>query len=328
MKYAPAISSIIAPAFLAEWVKNQYALATSPICKVLRLGVNHTYLVQSSAEQYVLRVYTYGWRTETEILAEIELLNLLKQNAISVAFPIQDKNGYYLQKINAREGLRYAVLFSFAKGISIRNPAPATCYQLGIELAKMHQVTEGIQLQRKNYDAASLIGWVFPAVEKHFGEAPAELQYIKSANDLITAQFHAAASNQLRKGMIHLDIWSDNMKVQNDTEITLFDFDNCGYGWLCLDIAYAVLLLFNNEKDKTIFQKKLNHFYQGYESITTILPAEKQLLPYGGLAIWLHYTGIHVQRFDDFSNFFFNKNFLKQWLQVGDHWMDYNGIKI
>ena len=141
-------------------------------------------------------------------------------------------------------------------------------------------------------------------------------------------EFNKADSDNLRYGIVHLDLWYESMKIKNESEISIFDFDNCGNGWLFLDIAYSLMLLFRNEPDKEKYKKKRDSFFQGYESINSISKEEKRLLPYGGLAIWLHYTGIHVKRFDDFSNQFLSDEFLKYWIHTVNQWMEFNKIKI
>ena len=37
----------------------------------------------------------------------------------------------------------------------------------------------------------------------------------------------------------------------------MFDFDNCGNGWLFLDIAYSLMLIYRNEPNKTLFKDKM-----------------------------------------------------------------------
>jgi Ser/Thr protein kinase RdoA (MazF antagonist) len=328
MSYAPTTSSIISTDFLAQLVKERYSFKENTTCKIIRIGINHTYLIKNNEEKYILRVYVYNWRSEQEVLAEIELLNLLTVNKISVSYPILDHTENYIQKINAVEGERFAVLFSYAEGKIIKNASKEICYNLGIEMAKMHQITVDKSLSRKNYNAHTLVNWSFQLAQEYFSEPIQELEYIKNANEIITKQFKEANFEQLRKGIVHLDIWSDNIRIKNNTEITLFDFDNCGNGWLFLDIAYTVMLIFREEPNKEVFEEKTNSFYNGYESIATITKEEKKLIPYGGLAIWLHYTGVHIHRFEDFSSLFFNQNFLKAWLQIVDNWMIYNKIAI
>ena len=328
MKYAPASSSTISTTFLESVIDKKYSLVRYSKCEIIRLGINHTYLINVGKEKLILRVYVKEWRSQQEIQAELELLLFLKENNISVSYPIPDKNGKYIQPINAIEGERHAVLFSFAEGETIRNPSEEIYFSLGEMMAKIHQVTIHKTIPRKTYNAQTLVGWADQTLQDFFSEPSEELNYVDRALKIISKKFNEVDSIFLRQGVVHLDIWSDNFKIKNSRDITLFDFDNCGNGWLFLDLAYTIMIMFKDEPDKEIFKKKLERFYNGYGSITSITDQEKELIPYGGLAIWLYYSGIHAQRFDDFSNQFFSKKFLKAWLGVVDKWMNFNGIKV
>jgi len=268
------------------------------------------------------------WRTENEIIAELGLLNYLRESGISVSFPITDTAGKEIQQIQAPEGNRFAVLFSFAEGESIRNPSEKVCYHLGEQMAKIHHLTVNKKIDRKNYDSDSLVRWAYLKAAQFFSRSSNEMKYFEEANAIISTTFKNVSFSDLRYGVVHLDLWYENMKVTNDIELTFFDFDNCGNGWLFLDISYSLMLIFRNEPDKAFFEKKRASFYQGYESITPISKEEKRLIPYGGLAIWLHYICVHVERFNDFSNHFFSEEFLKYWLHTVIQWMEFNQIKI
>lgn len=328
MTYAPAISSIISPEYLAEFVMNHYGFERSATCRILKAGINHTYLITTSDKKFVLRVYYFNWRNEREIEEELRLLEYLKENGILVSYPIKDGNDKYINRIAAFEGERFAVLFSFAEGESIRNPSEEVSYQLGLAMAKIHQLTINKSLKRKEYNANTLVTWAFQSAKSHFLEPSFEMAYFERANAIIFSEFENADTKSLRHGVVHLDLWYENMKVKDRSQITVFDFDNCGNGWLFLDIAYSLMTLYRNEPNKEHFEEKRDSFYRGYTSITPISEEEKRLIPYGGMAIWLHYTGVHVQRFNDFSNQFFSHEFLKYWIQTVDRWMEFNGIRI
>jgi Ser/Thr protein kinase RdoA (MazF antagonist) len=328
MNFAPAISSILSPDYLAEFVTKHYGFYEDTTCRILKTGINHTYLITTPDKKYVLRVYYYAWRSESEIQEELQLLNYLRDNDILVSYPIKDCNGKYINRISAVEGERFAVLFSFAEGETIRTPSENVSYTLGVTMAKMHQLTIKRNVIRKDYNADTLVGWAFQSAKKHFAEPSLTMEYFGQANSIISSEFKKVDTSNLRYGIVHLDMWYENMKVENETQITLFDFDNCGNGWLFLDIAYSLMTLHRHEPNKEKFESKKSSFYRGYESITPISEEEKRLIPYGGLAIWLHYTGIHIQRFNDFSNQFLSRDFLRFWMQSADRWMEYNGIKI
>lgn len=195
-------------------------------------------------------------------------------------------------------------------------------------MAKTYHLTVNKKIDRKNDDADYLVHWTYLKAAQFFSKSLNERKYFEEANAVISTTFKNAASSDLRHDMVHLDLWHENMKVTNDTELTFFDFGNFGNGRLFLDISYSLMLIFRNELDKAFFEKKRASFYQGYESITPILREEKRLIPYGGLAIWLHYTGVHLERFNDFSNHFISEKFVKYWLHTFNQWIEFNQIKI
>ena len=118
------------------------------------------------------------------------------------------------------------------------------------------------------------------------------------------------------------------MSITEDSKITLFDFDNCGNGWLVLDIGYFCMQLFHTQPDKNEYEKKRNSFLRGYKEITNISEEEILQIPYAGLAIWIYYLGVQAERFDNFSNIFFTENYLKMYISKVKEWLLYNHVEI
>ncbi|GAA3560466.1 hypothetical protein [Snuella lapsa] len=153
----PVTASTISAKALGEFIKDKYQFTKDLKCELFRTGINHTYFLSDNNTKYALRVYSHNWRTKLEILEEIKLLNLLNQNNLSVSFPIKDKNGAFIQEINAPEGIRYLILFSFAKGDKIRFLDKETCSKIGSLMAKMHNLTLNTIINRVTYNKKSLI---------------------------------------------------------------------------------------------------------------------------------------------------------------------------
>ena len=119
----------------------------------------------------------------------------------------------------------------------------------------------------------------------------------------------------MRNGIVHLDIWFDNLNITKDKEVTLFDFDFCGNGWLCLDVAYYILQLHNIEKyDEKAYQPKIDSFLKGYETITKLSAEEKRLIPILGVSLYYFYLGVQCQRYENWSNSFLNAHYLKRFI--------------
>lgn len=326
MNTFPVTDSTLSAKHLELFIRDKYGLSTGTNCRIFRTGINHSYIVTDQDQKFVFRIYSFEWRSEREISEEIRLLSLLKQHNISISYPILDEHQNYVQKIQAPEGLRYGVLFSYAHGKKVRNFSEETIYHIGLLMASIHKITAHVQLNRINYDARSLTTLPYQYAKQHFSPANEEMQFVKQAGDIITDVFADVKTDELRKGVVHLDMWYDNMHI-NEKDITIFDFDFCGNGWLLHDVAYFIMQLFHVEPDKQVYQSKADVFFAGYESVTKISEEEKKLLPYSGLSIWIFYLGVQSQRFDNWSNIFLSENYLKRYISMVKEWLNYNEIK-
>lgn len=324
----PVTDSTLSAMHLSLFLQKKYGFNNNTSCKLFRTGINHTYMISENENKYVFRVYSYNWRTETEIMEELRLLILLKENNIGVSYPIPDKGGKYIHTIQAPEGLRYAVLFSFAEGEKVRNLTVEACSGIGSLMANIHKITINQEVKRIQYNAHTLTQLPYQYATSYFSESMEEMQFVKKASDELTLLFAEVDPGKLRYGTVHLDLWYDNMSIKDESAITVFDFDFCGNGWLLLDIAYFTMQLFNTEPDVKLFKLRLDSFFKGYQDVTPIHDDEKKLLPYAGLAIWIFYLGVQSQRFDNWSNIFLSKNYLKHFIGIIKNWMNYNKIEI
>lgn len=97
----PAINSTLDPVYLGYLIQQNYGLSAKTECHIFRLAMNHLYIIHDEEKKFVFRVYNHHWRTKSEIEEELKLLLHLKDANRQVAFPIADKFGDYIQKIEA-----------------------------------------------------------------------------------------------------------------------------------------------------------------------------------------------------------------------------------
>ena len=285
-------------------------------------------MVATPELKHILRIYSFQWRSKLEIAEEISLLNRLKENGVAVSYPIINLRQKYILELQAPEGLRYGVLFSFAAGKKVRDFSAGTAYNIGQLMARLHQYTQNLSLARITYDTDSLVLSAFNKAKERFAETNEDMRFILGAEKRIRKEFSAVENSSLRNGIVHLDIWYDNMHIKNESEMTIFDFDFCGNGWLLHDIAYFIMQLYHNEPDKQLYRTKQQAFFSGYEAIATISAEEKKLLPYSGLAIWIFYLGVQSERFDNWSNVFLSESFLNRFMNMARDWMKFHQIEI
>jgi Ser/Thr protein kinase RdoA (MazF antagonist) len=322
----PVTASTLSETDLGNFIKEKYNFNENSECKLFRTGVNHTYFLSDSQSKFVIRVYCHQWRTKIEIEQELELLKLLQNHNLSISFPIPDKAGNYIQEINAPEGVRYAVVFSFAEGEKMRFMSNETCFTIGSLIAKIHNITATKKIERINYDSDVLLNKPYDYLKSYFSEDLDEMKYLKKISANISGNFKESHLSENQKGIVHLDIWYDNLSVNSDNEITIFDFDNCGNGLLILDIGYFCKQLFFIESDKKIYESKVESFLNGYRKERNLLHNELKLIPDAGASIFVFYLGVQAQRFD-WSNIFFTENYLKMFVGRIKNWIDYYETK-
>ncbi|MDM1379001.1 phosphotransferase [Myroides marinus] len=318
----PVTASTLSETELGNFIKEKYQLSENCECKLFRTGVNHTYFISDNETKFVCRVYCHNWRTKVEIEQELELLKLLRDSSISISYPISDSSGAFIQDINAPEGIRYAVLFSFAEGEKMRFMSKETCFSIGSLMAKIHNVTENKKIDRVSYDSKILLNNAYQLLIPYFEEGLEEMKYLKEIENKVSKKFEEINGLENSTGIVHLDIWYDNLSVNNENEITIFDFDNCGNGLLVLDVGYFLKQLFFIESDKKEYELKAESFLKGYQKNRSLSDKEIELIPESGASIFMFYLGVQAQRFD-WSNIFFTKNYLTMFVGRIKSWLDY-----
>jgi Ser/Thr protein kinase RdoA (MazF antagonist) len=316
MPHFPVINATLSPEHLSEYIKRQYSLTSAVHCRIIKTGINDTYLIDSGDGKFVFRVYSFNWRTELEIREELRLLTLLKAKQISVSYPIADLQNEYIQKFDAPEGERLGVLFSHAPGHKVIDYSLDTHFHIGGLMAKIHQTTRHLTLDRITYTPEVLLVESMHQLRRFLEPHTDEYHWMMATQQFLLTELQNVKTDQLRQGAVHLDIWFDNLNVTATNQVTIFDFDFCGNGWLCLDLAYYIMQVHSTEKDENECRQKVASFLSGYESFVKLSAEEKRLLPILGVALYFFYLGIQSQRYDTYSNVFLNEVYLKRYINL------------
>lgn len=317
-------SNLSAPA-LGHFVAGRYGLQNVR-CRLIRSGLNDTYAVETDTEKFMFRVYSHGWRTQTEIAEEIRLLGILHTGGVSVSYALPDVHSAFIQTLPAPEGERYGVLFTWAKGEKIHSLPTEAHRRIGELLGRFHLLTQDLELRRVHYTPTVLLVDSLNRVKEFLPHCD-ERRFMEEKQQVLLHLLKNADSAQLRRGAVHIDVWFDNLNVDAEENITLFDFDFCGNGWLALDLAYHTMQIYHLERDEALCQTKLRAFFDGYESITPLTAEEKRLLPALGVALYFFYLGVQCERFENWSNVFLNSTYLKRYIsQIVQRYWDIHAI--
>lgn len=284
MQIFPVEYSSLSAQALIKLVTEHYHIDMDASITFLKRGFNDTYLIEentnnmnASADKYILRVYKHNWRSLESIEAELELLDLLKVDKISVSFPIKDKAEKYIQTIHAPEGTRYAVLFSFAEGKQVRKLSAEQAYTLGVNTGKMHSITKNISLREtaQNYDIEKQFALTLKTVEPILADHPEQYAYLLQLKDDFMNVFSSIDKNEMSYGICHGDLQAENFHISSNGTFTFFDFDFFGTGYLAYDIG---VFMWYDHKNKP--PEIMNAFLKGYQTQRKLTETEIKLIPY------------------------------------------------
>lgn len=198
----------------------------------------------------------------------LELNQHLSLNGVACAAPIARKDGG-LHSILAGKP---ACLVTCLNGSDTGWPTEAQCFHTGAMLAKMHLAGQDFPLKMKNprYD-----GWWHDACTK--------LLPVLDSEDAALLQSEIAALDEnlgehLPSGIIHADLFKDNVLLNGDEVSGFIDFYYACNGNFMYDLAIAVndwARTADNKLDPILYDA----FIHGYESVRPLSDEERTYLP-------------------------------------------------
>jgi Ser/Thr protein kinase RdoA (MazF antagonist) len=277
MQFFPVEYSSLSTKALQKLISSNYSIGKNLSIQFLKRGFNDTYLIVENDYKYILRVYKHNWRTIENIETELSTLNYLKEILNSVSFPIKDKQGVFIQKINAPEGERYAVLFSFAEGNLIRKLSLEQSYLLGIEVGKIHSLTQNKSFgsTAQNYDIEKQFETTLKTLEPILVNYSEQYAYLLQLKDDFINTFNSIDKSELGFGICHGDLQAENFHIDQNDTFTFFDFDFFGTGYLAYDIG---VFMWYDHKNKT--PEIIEAFLKGYQTQRILTKTEIKLIPY------------------------------------------------
>jgi homoserine kinase type II len=184
---------------------------------------------------------------------------------------VRDKKGELLGKVAKRP----AAIINFIDGMWMRRPSPAHCAALGTALAQLHLA--GRDFPRKRANALSVEGWrpLYEQCCERANEVQRDLQQFLVKE---LAQLEQSWPRDLPQGVIHADLFPDNVLFLGETLSGLIDFYFACTDTLAFDVAIC-LNAWCFETDHSYNVTKGKHLLQAYDAVRPLSPEEKAALP-------------------------------------------------
>lgn len=274
----PAIYSTLSPQALIEGVLTEYdELGAVNQCLFWHRGLSDIYLIETNNKPYILKVSHHHWRSQSDIRFELEFLDFLHQHNLPVANPLRTKSAQLLVTIHAVEGDRYAALFPYAPGeITQGDLSIEQSTIMGATVGKLHQVSLGFEnaTPRQSLDSKHLLDDSLRIITPSLGDRYHDLSYLTETILKIKQQLACLKPTSPLWSVCWGDPHSGNVHFTADNCITLFDFDQCGYGWRIFDLAKFLQVSLS----AGINRKVRDAFFCGYQQVQKLTDAETSSL--------------------------------------------------
>ena len=234
-------------------------------------GVENTnYLLHTGKGPFILTLYEKRVARQ-DLPFFLGLMEHLSAAGITCPLPVRDRNGAALNELSSRP----AALVTFLEGFWLRKPKAEHCGAVGSALAKLHLAGRDFPLKRAN--ALGPTGWR-PLYERFADKADDIAPQLAAniADEL--ASLEKTWPRTLEQGVIHADLFPDNVFFLDDRLSGLIDFY-----FACNDaLAYDIAVCLNAwcfEPDFSFNITKGRALLKGYDAVRVLTADERAAMP-------------------------------------------------
>lgn len=197
---------------------------------------NEMYRCQSKEGVFFVRITNY--KTYEEQLEEVKWLQYLFNQGIGVSKIIHSYNGSLIEHFREDEAKR-VVVFQAASGIHLPRSKwnEIVLKDIGKQMGRLHRVTK-TYMEREN--TAKIKNWHENNEYDFLKHIPAEETTIRGIAHDVLEQIKSLPQDHSNYGLIHGDLWLENILIDRDSKITMIDFQDCEKHFYVYDLAVPI----------------------------------------------------------------------------------------
>ncbi|ANS48139.1 protein kinase [Bacillus thuringiensis] len=217
---------------ILQFINEQYPLNFINIKPI----TNEMYECLTEQGTYFSRITNY--KTYEEQIEEVIYTNFLYQNGLGVPPIIPSLQGNFVEKFTLDKEI-FAVLYKAAPGIHLpRSEWNSNIFKkLGKQIGKLHRISKSFE---KIKPVKHINDWYENEEYNFLKYTPKEENTIREiASDVLTSikELPKSPSNY---GLIHGDLWLENILVENNSNLTMIDFQDCEKHFYIFDLAVPI----------------------------------------------------------------------------------------
>src|ERR1700681_3349537 len=194
---------------------------------------NSNFLLHTTSGYFILTLYEKRV-AKNDLPVFLGLMAHLASRGINCPQPVRHKSGEALSELAGRP----AAIINLLEGIWRRKPNAAHCAGVGQALAKMHLAGRDFPMSRAN--ALSVSGWR-PLFDQ---AAPRDDEHQRGVGAFLAAELDYLEGGvwpkNLPQGVIHADLFPDNVFFLGEKVSGLIDFTFACNGMLAYDVAICL----------------------------------------------------------------------------------------
>lgn len=269
---------------VAERALIHHEMAPQSLLRLVNVSENTTFAVTDAdtGEQSILRVHRPGYHDRRQIESELDWLEAIhRDRVIRVPAVRAARDGSRVVTVDAAGTPRHVVRFELIGG---RHPEEESLTDSDFrELGRITAELHGHARRWRRPPGFARFAWDFDAAlgenprwgrwQDSVGVGDVEREILGRAQELLRAKLNDYGTGPDRYGLVHADLRLANLLVDAG-DVTVLDFDDCGFGWFFFDFGAAVSFI---EHDPALSQWQAA-WLDGYRSVAEVASADEAML--------------------------------------------------
>ena len=252
-------------------ILSNYSIGKLKSFKGIQEGIENTnYYLLVEEKKYILTIYEKRVNPE-DLPFFSELMTGLNNKNYKCPVPIINNKNVTISEYKGKK----LMIVSFLEGKAKQMLTPYDCKQVGIEVARMHEITKDFKIKRNNNLSVKSWRSLFNSIKDECTKINKDLPKLIDAN-LIDVENNWPKN--LPSGIIHADLFNDNIFFQGEKFSGIIDFYFSCNDFYSFEIAICFnALCFDGQKNNLSFNvTKAKNFIDGYSSIRKLSNEEKE----------------------------------------------------
>ena len=261
-----AVFTRVTESDISAWLSD-YSLGSLLELQGIPAGIENTnYFVTTSNGRFVLTLFEK--LTPDELPFYLNLMSHLARHGIPCPAPVANGKNHFLGKLNSKP----ACIVSRLSGKSVTQPSLANCAAVGAMLGQMHNASLSFGSTMENARGAA---WRANTTQQVKRFLTAEDAALLESEVALHANF---PSDKLPRGIIHGDLFRDNVLMDGERVGGLIDFY-----FACNDaFVYDVAITVNDwcmTTDGKLDAERSRAMLEAYQAVRPLTPTEVDIWP-------------------------------------------------